>query len=239
MWMEEKLKQIYGQITQSERVAFLATFIGGLLAHLYCYTNTIPNFDGLSRVYDEQQMTISGRWFLHYASSLNYYTQMPMVIGVLSMFFLAVSCLLIVRMFRLKSSLLAGIWGVLYAVFPAVAYTNSYTFTMSAYCFAVVLAVLAVFVTGIRKWGVVAGIVLLAFSMGTYQTYVAIAIVLSVLLILQQALQAESQVKEILVNSGKYLLMLGLGTALYYGILKVFLYVKDLELCSDQGRCGV
>lgn len=235
MWMEEKLKALYGQITKSEKVAFLSTFIGGLLAHLYCYTNTIPNFDGLSRVYDEQQMTISGRWFLHYASSLNYYTQMPMVIGILSMLFLGISCLLIVRMFRIKSSLMAGIWGVLYAVFPAVAYTNSYTFTMSAYCFSVVLAVLAIYVTRNKKWGFIAGVILLAFSMGIYQTYVAIAIVLSVLLILQDALLEESKVKDILATSGRHILTLGLGTALYYGILKLFLYVKDLELCSYLG----
>ena len=57
--------------------AFLSCFLSGYLIHLFAFTNLIPNSDGLSRVFDPQQMTVSGRWFLHYASSLNSFTQMP------------------------------------------------------------------------------------------------------------------------------------------------------------------
>ena len=56
--------------------AFLSCFLSGYLIHLFAFTNLIPNSDGLSRVFDPQQMTVSGRWFLHYASSLNSFTQM-------------------------------------------------------------------------------------------------------------------------------------------------------------------
>lgn len=58
---------------------------GGYLAHLFAFANLIPNADGLSRVYDPQQMTVSGRWFLHYASALNDFTQMPAAIGLVTM----------------------------------------------------------------------------------------------------------------------------------------------------------
>ena len=63
--------------TPQQRGAFLSCFLTGYLVHLYAFTNLIPNSDGLSRVFDLQQMTVSGRWFLHYASFLNTFTQMP------------------------------------------------------------------------------------------------------------------------------------------------------------------
>ena len=68
------------RVGKSEKTAFATAFAGGLLAHSYIYTNIIPNFDGISRVFDEQQMTVSGRWFLHYASCLYGYVQSPMII---------------------------------------------------------------------------------------------------------------------------------------------------------------
>ena len=55
--------------------AFVAAFVFGYVIHLYAFTNTIPNPDGLSRIYDTQQMTISGRWFLHYASYFHGFVQ--------------------------------------------------------------------------------------------------------------------------------------------------------------------
>lgn len=235
MWIEKSIKKIYCDLTTSEKAAFTSTFVCGLIAHLYIYTNTIPNFDGISRVFDEQQMTISGRWFLHYASSLNSFTQMPMVIGVLSMLFLAASALLLVRMFEVKSCLLAGIWGVLFVTFPAMADTNTYTFTVSAYCIAIFLAVLSVFIKQIGRGGIFACSILLAFSVGIYQAYLPVAIVLSVLCIIKEVLKNEKNVRELLKMSGEYILFLGLGSVIYYIVLKLFLYLKDLKLISYLG----
>ena len=70
MWIEEKIKAVYGRMEKSEKTVFVTSMIVGILAHLYAFTNTIPNFDGVGRMYDEQQMTVSGRWFLHYASRI-------------------------------------------------------------------------------------------------------------------------------------------------------------------------
>lgn len=239
MWMEKKLKEAWAKITQSERSAFLATAIGGLIAHLYIFTNTIPNFDGISRVYDEQQMTLAGRWFLHYASGVNYFTQMPMVIGVLTMFFLGLAVMLVVHILKIESCLLAGLWGLLVAVFPAMADTITYTYTASAYGIAFLLAVMGVWLVRKGIPGFIGGIVCLALSMGIYQTYCTVAISLCVLVILKEALQEESKVKQLLLLGLRYVLHLALGAALYYGILKIFLKVKDLQLWSYLGMSDV
>lgn len=235
----EKLKNTIRGLSASEKTVFLSIFIAGILAHLFIFTNIIPNFDGISRVYEEQQMTLAGRWSLHYATVLNWCTQMPMVIGIISNFFLALSGVLIVRMFSIRSCVLAGIWGVLYTVFPAIADTYAYTFTASAYCIAIFLAVWAAMLAKKGGWGIAAGAVLLALAMGVYQAYATVSIVLCVLLVIRSITQEETQVKDILKEGVGYVVFLIVGAVLYYVTLLVFLKVKDLEMWSYLGMSDI
>ena len=124
--------------------AFLSCFLSGYLIHLFAFTNLIPNSDGLSRVFDPQQMTVSGRWFLHYASALNSFTQMPALIGFLSIVFLSLAAAAAVLALGLHSRTLSALAGVLMAAFPCLGYTFLYMFTASAYCLAILLAVLVI-----------------------------------------------------------------------------------------------
>lgn len=135
---------LFQRTSSAQRAAFLACFVSGYLVHLFAFTNIIPNSDGLSRVFDPQQMTVSGRWFLHYASALNSFTQMPALIGFFSMVFLALAAVGIVSVLGMRSRSLAALLGVSMAAFPCMGYTFLYMFTASAYCLAIFLAVLAV-----------------------------------------------------------------------------------------------
>lgn len=224
------------RVGKSEKTAFVAAFAGGLLAHSYIYTNIIPNFDGISRVFDEQQMTVSGRWFLHYASCLYGYVQSPMIIGVLTMAFLALAAALVVNLLDIDNVLMAGLWGILSVLSPAIAYTNSYTFTVAAYGFAVLLAVQAVWLVEKKGWyGLLGGCILLALSMGIYQVYVTTAITLSLYLVLIKTVRSEGGSGAAFVSGLKYVLFLATGTGLYWLVLKIFLKVKDLRLLSYLG----
>ena len=82
------------RIPRNIMTAFGCCFVAGYLAHLYAFTNLIPNADGLSRVCDTQQMTVAGRWFLHYASIFHSYVQAPAVIGFFTVLFLSLSAAL-------------------------------------------------------------------------------------------------------------------------------------------------
>ena len=144
MSIDEQGRSLWRRVPSAQKAAFFSCFIGGYLIHLYAFTNLIPNSDGLSRVFDLQQMTISGRWFLHYASSLNSFTQMPAVIGLLSLVFLGLAAALAVDLLSVRSTVLAGLTGGVMAAFPCLGYTFLYLFTASAYCLAILLAVLSV-----------------------------------------------------------------------------------------------
>lgn len=223
-------------IERNEKAAFLGAFAGGIAAHLYLYTNFIPNFDGISRMYDEQQMTVSGRWFLHYASYLYGFVQSPMLIGILAMFFLGLTAIVTVRMLSVRNVPVAAVWGLLSVLTPAVAYTNSYTFTVVPYCLSVLGAALSVFlVERKRLTGFFGGCILLALSMGIYQVYVTTAIILSLYLILRDALKPEYSTRQILLKGIRFAAFLGTGTLLYWLILKLFLWAKQLKLLSYLG----
>ncbi|MBS7218793.1 MAG: glucosyltransferase domain-containing protein [Oscillospiraceae bacterium] len=224
------------RIPATSLAAFLSCFLSGYLIHLFAFTNLIPNSDGLSRVFDPQQMTVSGRWFLHYASALNGFTQMPALIGFLSMVFLSLAAAAAVLILGLHSRTLSALAGVLMAAFPCLGYTFLYMFTASAYCLAILLAVLSVHLAQKGGWPrSLAACLLLALSMGIYQAYAAVAISLSVLAVLRECLDHRADWKGTLHLGLRLMGMLAAGAALYYGLLQLFLSVKGLELLSYLG----
>ena len=236
MSIDAKSRGLWQKIPAQMRAAFFSCFLTGLLVHLYAFTNLIPNSDGLSRVFDPQQMTISGRWFLHAASMPNAFTQMPMAIGLLSLLFLGLAAALAVDLLKIRGLVVSGVVGAVMAAFPSLGYTYLYMFTASAYCIAIFLAVLSLWLVcrggGIRLG---LGIVALALSMGIYQAYVTVAIGLALLVVLRELLTPGSTLNSVLMQGLRLVFYLACGALLYYCILLVMLNIKGLELLSYLG----
>lgn len=174
--MDKQMSRLWQRVDPAARAAFFSCFMVGYLAHLFAFANLIPNADGLSRVYDPQQMTVSGRWFLHYASALNDFTQMPAAIGLVTMVLLGLAAALTVDILKIRGRVAAGLWGAIMAAFPCLGYTFLYMFTASAYALAILLAAGSVWLARRGdKWSLL-GPVLLALAMGIYQAYVTVAI---------------------------------------------------------------
>lgn len=228
-------RRLWQRVDPAQRAAFLSCLVAGYLVHLYAFTNLIPNSDGLSRMFDPQQMTVSGRWFLHYASALNGYTQMPAVIGLLSLIFLGLAAALTVDLLSIRSRVLGGLAGAVMAAFPALGYTFLYMFTASAYSLAILLAVLSLWLARRGGPGWVLGVIALALSMGTYQVYVTLAISLALLVVLKELMDPEAAFRGTLRLGLRLVAYLAAGAALYYGVLLLFLKVKDLELLDYLG----
>ena len=105
------------KIPGSAKAAFISCFIVGYIAHLYAFTNVIVNPDGISRVFDPQQMTISGRWFLHYASAWNGYIQAPALIGFFSVLFMSLAAAFTVHLLEIKNKVIASFIGAFMIIF--------------------------------------------------------------------------------------------------------------------------
>ena len=213
---------------------FFTAIILGLCTHLPIMLSDIPNHDGLASIYFDQNMIMSGRWFLSVACGFSSYYSLPWLIGLLAILILAVTAVVLTEVLEInKVSGGVMIAGIL-VTFPVLTSTFAYVFTMDGYMLAVLLSVLAVYLVDKGKAGFLWGGIALAFSMGIYQAYLPIAILLclyKVVLILLNDTTKKEKVKSIL----NYLYMGATGVALYYIIMKVMLLVQKTELGSYQG----
>lgn len=224
--------------SKQSKAAFLTTLICGYIFHLYAFTNIIPNSDGISRVYDLQEMTVSGRWFLHFATIPHGFMQMPALIGALTLLFLALSCVLLVNLLKIQHPIYAVFLSVSVVTFPSLGFTFLYLFTASAYSIGVFLAILSVwFHEKSHKrplyWG--GAILSLACSMGVYQAYSAFAIALSVILVMAHILSSTSSFQSTLRYGLCKISYLTLGAGLYYALLHLILAVTGQELLPYLG----
>lgn len=231
------LKNLKSKTDPRQKTAFLAAFFTGLLVHLPAMLSDIPNHDGLASMYFDQNMITSGRWFLTVACGFSSYFTVPWIIGLIGLFFLGLTAAALTDLLELKNPLTICLTGGLLAVFPALASTFAYVFTLDGYMMAMFLAVLAVALTKKYRLGFLPGALCLAFSMGIYQAYLPFAVLLCIYQIL--LLETDGAFKknrgQALGQMGKYLSMGVLGVVFYYLILRVLLLLQGKELASYQG----
>ncbi len=213
---------------------FFTAIILGLCTHLPIMLSDIPNHDGLASIYFDQNMVVSGRWFLSVACGFSSYYALPWLIGLLSLVLLAVTAVLLTEVLEIKK--ISG--GVMVAgilvTFPVLTSTFAYVFTMDGYMLAVLLSVLAVYLVGNGKFGFLWGGIALAFCIGIYQAYLPIAILLCLYKCVQ-ILLGESKRKEKVKSIFNYAYMGVIGIVLYYVIMKLALFIQGKEIGSYQG----
>ena len=191
----QALKKLYVTIPKQVRIAFICTFVAGLAAHLYQFTNKLFNFDELYNTPEGTGEGLGlGRFGLFYVGRFikhffgNY--SLPLVNGLVSLVLIALAACLIVSGLRIQNTLYAGLIGGLMAVFPSVTCNFFFLFTAPYYSFALMLACLSAWLI-LQKRNIVIFLIavfLLAFSTGIYQAYFAVsAAFLVTWLILQSA----------------------------------------------------
>ncbi len=233
MSVYEAIERIKKKFDGRDRAAFFTALVVGLLTHLPAMVRDIPNHDGLESIYSKQDLLTSGRWFLSTACGISSFYSIPWFIGLLSLVYLAITAVFTVRVLRIGGSYAAGLTGALLVTFPALVSDFAYIFTMDGYMLGLLFAVLAVYVTEKGRWGVFFGAILLALSLGIYQSYLAVAMVLC---LYRAVLVFTDKEREHKVWSVVRYMVMGLqGLILYYVILRILLIVSHKELASYQG----
>ena len=93
------------------------------------------------------------------------------------------SYVLLVELLQIRQKSYAVLLGALLIAFPAMASLFAYMFTAPYYMFAVLLMIVAVYTAVRYPYGYLPAIVIIAFSMGIYQTYFGVATSLFVLIL--------------------------------------------------------
>ena len=168
------------KITKQDCYTFFTAVVIGFLTHMRVFVSDIPNHDGMSSIYFDQNMITSGRWFLRVACGISSDYTLPWLIGVLCVLYLALTAVVLQRFFKVKHTYTAMLIAAVLMVYPTLTSNFAYIFTADGYMLALLLAVLAVFLVERSKWGFIGGAVALGFSMGIYQAYISFTMILAV-----------------------------------------------------------
>lgn len=215
------------------RIPFFASILFGFLAHAFAFTNKLINHDELGFLFSKGITISSGRWGLVLVSPLFPECSLPWIYGVISIFLLAVSVCLIVHIFSIRNTLLQILLSGLILSFPALTGTFSYMFTSIYYAVAFLLSIAAVCL--VRSYPknilyVFTALALSVLSTAIYQAYIAITASLFVVLLIQDLLNQDSDVKVLLRAGMEYVLFLAASLGCYWICCKLIWTVTGIPM---------
>jgi hypothetical protein len=233
------LKKYYGKLSKKFKLAFMAVLVVGLIAHIYMFTNKLPNFDDLVDI-DSFGVTFkNGRWFLWILGAtmyhLNFCFSMPWMNGLVTIILLGITAGIIADMLKLKSNIANILLGGIIVVFPSWTSTFFYMFTAPYYAVAILLGVLSVLFSCKEKRNIVISAILLACSMGIYQAYLPFIATLYVVLLINECFGDELEWNKILNRAFYYLFSLIVGVSVYFVCMKLSLMITGQSLNTYKG----
>lgn len=227
--LDDSKKQLY--------FALIAVFAWGLFAHGYGFFHTLASHDSLN----EFNAADGGNaWKIQlgrvlvplYRAVFRTDLTLPWMIGVLSLVWVGLAVYLVLRIFQIESKtfafLTAGIFTVNITVISGIStYINDHDGNM----FALLCAVGAVYLWRRFPWGALPGAVLVAVSVGIYQSYISVTITLVMFACILDLLN-ERSFKVVFTAGIKAAAMLILGGILYYLIMQLVLKTTGITLAS-------
>lgn len=238
--MGESIIRLYRNRVKKEwKTAFLSAVLFGFLVHTYKFTNYFPNHDGLFNFWSTQDMVASGRWFLATACCLSSLFDLPWVIGVLSVLYMALTAVLLTEIFEMKNPVLIVLSSGLMVSFPAVTETMFFQFTADGYMLAMLLGTAAVYLTRLSaglhwKKGLL-GAICICLACAVYQAYVAYAFVLAVSCFLCELLENRRRTGDywrwIACQAGIF----AGAMLLYYGLWQLIMKVSGIAPATYEG----
>lgn len=238
--MGERIMRLYRDKVKKEwKIAFFSAVIVGFLVHTYKFTNYFPNHDGLFNFWSTQNMVASGRWFLAPACALSSCFDLPWIIGVFSVVFMALTAVFLAEIFEMKNPCLIVLSSALLVSFPAITETMFFAFTADGYMLAMLLATAAVYLTklskGIRWKNGIAAAVCICLTCAIYQAYVSYAFVLAVCYFMFELLENRQKTGAYWKWIGCQAGVFAAGLALYYGIWQLIMKLSGITPASYEG----
>ena len=162
--------------------------IAGLIAHMPVMIHNYPTLDTFWNIYSDQNMITSGRQFLTIACAPTSFYNLTWINGVVALFYLAISAVILTELFHIEKKLPAAFVGAVLTTFPAVTGTFAFVYTIDGYLLAFLIVCASVLLAKRTKWGFLPAILGIGFANGVYQSYFSVAILLCIFVMLQDVL---------------------------------------------------
>ncbi len=216
------------------------TFLWGMVAHAYGLLNSIFSHDSLNALVagmPEHKMKIAlGRFMATvYRLFFRKGIAMPWLIGIVAFLLIGISVYLTCRMLDLESLwAIALVSGFYTANLTVTALIGTYVHDLDIDMFALLFAVLSVWCWDKYRYGFPAGIVFLALSMGFFQAYISVELVLMILVSIRSCIRKENTAR-ILRKGLLGILMTILAGLLYSALVSASCSLTHVPLSSRDG----
>ena len=208
----------------SAKVSFVVALTLGFISHLFVYTGRYYGHDDMGIIMSGIGPVDTGRWFNgRIIVNITNGFVLPLVYGLMIALFLAASAFFVCKMFDIKRKWNAALIGLLLSTFPSIANTNLFLYESAGYHLAVLLAVLAVYMTVRHGWGFIIGAILSVLVLATYQSKYNIVVTLALMFLLVRLLGEDFNVKAFMGHAVKLSAMILLGAFSYALSVPVFL----------------
>lgn len=237
----------------SMKETFLVTLIAGMIVHIFAITNILQNYDTLVMTPKGYgTASTSGRWFLDILGKYLYKflfgnaaVNVPYFNITFSIVILSLAAALIVQILCVKKRMIAWLVGIIFISFPTVVSNLAFNFTCQYYSIAILLAVLAVYLNEkFSKIGWIGTILCLILSLGIYQAFYPLAVMLFLELAIKKILDEEYEIKRTIREGIKSILLLIISVFGYIVIAKTYLHftgegLSDYKGVNEMGQIGL
>ena len=187
----ESLADGYKKLPRNFKLCILATFIIGLAAHMYCYTNMLTGADDAFLFSDTRTFAdgASGtRWLLAIYFALIKTIRMPWLLGVMTLLLYGIAAWLVCETLSITSSVGIILVSGLMVTSPTMISSNFYLTSAHMYAGALLFACLAAY--AYKKWrhSWIAAFVFMLLSEGSYAAYISMTLCLFFLCSLKELL---------------------------------------------------
>lgn len=229
------IKNIISKTSKVEKSSFITTICLGLITHMFMFVNVLPNWDSMYNFKSNNIWLQMGRWFLGQSMEISSSFDLPWIIGLLSIFFLGIASAIVVNVLEVKKISTAITISAIIVTFPALTSTFSYLFLADGYMLGILLASLAVLITQKYNKGYYIAGIILAFSLGIYQTNISFAVLLSLLIIVMNLLNPSKDIIDNIKYAMRFVIMSLIGLIIYFVTLKILTKIAGQGIASYQG----
>lgn len=232
--------KVKNKFTKNDILIFFIVFVLGIITNFTFITTKGISPDALSmnNFYWAGEWEISlGRFGIKFIDMLRAGLVNKFLIILMCLLYLALSIMLITRTFKIKSKVSIFILSMIIAVAPQFTETYLFIYCADSYCFAFLMANLAVFFLSKSKGKKIYNILSIVCTIITcsiYQAYLGVILGLIILLIISKILNNE-KISSIVKDGLKYIFIVAVGVILYYIILKIIIAIMGISLSAYKG----
>lgn len=245
---DELLNKFLKWFDARKRLAFITVIILGLITHITMLTETIMSQDGLwnSMKYSsagDWELTL-GRWGIALIEILNNFIKIPTIATISCIITMAISAIFLAEIFDFKSKISTIFSSAILVLTPSFTATVLYVYTSFAYCFNMLLAILAIWFLykyKNKKIGFIFSCFCIMISFSIYQSYIGVTIGLCIMLSIINLVKQNSSIKMVLFEIVKTAGVVIVGGILYYIITIILLKITGFELAAykDTNSIGI